>query len=77
MAEKKKSKREWLLCDHTCKQTDHIFESVLTASMSKKKGFTEFSVFLKRVSLLNPRVRTNFVAFPLEPVEGASKFGSI
>ena len=27
------------------------------------KGFTKFLVFLKRVSLLNPRVRTNFVAF--------------
>ena len=32
----------------------------------QKSGFTKFSVFLKRVSLLNPRVRTNFVAFPLE-----------
>ena len=28
--------------------------------------FTKFSVFMKRLSLLNPRVRTNFVAFPLE-----------
>ena len=28
--------------------------------------FTKFSVFLKRVSLLNRRDRTNFVAFPLE-----------
>ena len=36
-------------------------------SMSKQRGFTEFSVFLKRVGLLNPRARTNFVAFPLEP----------
>ena len=42
------------------------FESVLTTSMSKQRGFTKFSVFLKRVSLLNPRVRANFVAFPLE-----------
>ena len=32
----------------------------------QKRGFTKFSVFLKRVSLLNPRVRTNFVAFPIE-----------
>ena len=38
----------------------------LTTSMPKQRGFTKFSVFLKRVSLLNPRVRTNFVAFPLE-----------
>ena len=46
--------------------------------MSKQRGFTKFSVFLKRVSLLNPRVRTNFVAFPLERTkERASKFGSI
>ena len=30
------------------------------------KGFAKFSVFLKRVSLLNPRVRTNFVAFLFE-----------
>ena len=30
------------------------------------KGFTKFSVFLKGVSLLNPRVRTNFVAFPID-----------
>ena len=46
-------------------------ESVLTTSMSK-------SVFLKRVSLLNPRVRTNFVAFSFRKnQEGASKFGSI
>ena len=42
-----------------------LIESVLTTSMSKQ-GFTKFSVFLKRVSSLNPRVRTNFVAFPLE-----------
>ena len=33
----------------------------------QKRGFTKFSVFLKRVSLLNPRVHTDFVAFPLEP----------
>ena len=46
--------------------------------MSKRRGFTKFSVFLKRVSLLNPRLRTNFVAFPLEnDQERASKFGSI
>ena len=32
----------------------------------QKRGFTKFSVFLKRVSLLNFRVRTNFVAFSLE-----------
>ena len=32
----------------------------------QKRGFTEFLVFLKRVSLLNPWVRTNFVAFPIE-----------
>ena len=32
--------------------------------MSKQRGFTKFSVLLKRVSLLNPRVRMNFVAFP-------------
>ena len=31
----------------------------------QKRGFTKFSVFLKRVSLLNPRVRTNFMAFPI------------
>ena len=43
-----------------------LIESVLTTSMSKQWGFTKFSVFLKRVSLLNPGVRTNFVAFPLE-----------
>ena len=34
--------------------------------MSKQIEFTQFSVFLKRVSLLNPQVRTNFVAFPIE-----------
>ena len=34
--------------------------------MSKQRVFTKFSVFLKRVSSLNPRVHTNFVAFPLE-----------
>ena len=28
--------------------------------------FTKFLAYLKRVSLLNPGVRTNFVAFPLE-----------
>ena len=33
---------------------------------AQKRGFTKFSVFLKRVSLLNPPVRTNSVAFPLE-----------
>ena len=45
----------------------------------QKGGFTKFSVFLKRVSLLNLRVRTNFVAFPLERTTGKSlvKFGSI
>ena len=32
----------------------------------QKRGFTKFSVFLKQVSSLNPRVRTNFVAFPIE-----------
>ena len=32
----------------------------------QKRGFTKFSVSLKQVSLLNPRVRMNFVAFPLE-----------
>ena len=36
------------------------------------KGVTKFSVFLKRVSLLNPRVRTNFVAFPLARTTGKS-----
>ena len=36
------------------------------------KGFTQFSVFLKRVSLVNPQVRTNFVAFPLERTTGKS-----
>ena len=51
-------------------------ESVLTTSMSR--GFTKFSVFLKRVSLLNPRVRANFVAFSFrKKQERASKFGSI
>ena len=40
--------------------------------MSKQRGFTKFSVFLKRVSLLNPRVRTIFVAFPLEREPGKS-----
>ena len=40
--------------------------------MSKKKGFTKFSVFLKQVSLLNPQVRTNFVAFPIERTTGKS-----
>ena len=43
-------------------------ESVLTTSMSKQRGFTSFSVFLKRVSLLYPQVRTK---------ERASKFGLI
>ena len=48
-------------------------ESALTTSMSKKRGFTKFSVFP------NPRVRTNFVGLFLlkEQQEGASKFGSI
>ena len=32
----------------------------------QRRAFTEFSVFLQRVSSLNPRVRTNFVAFPIE-----------
>ena len=41
-------------------------ESVLATSMSKQRGFTKFSMFLKLVSLLNPGVRTNFVTFPLE-----------
>ena len=36
------------------------------------RGFTKFLVFLKRESLLNPRVRTNFVAFPLERTTGKS-----
>ena len=31
----------------------------------REKGFTKLSVF-QRVGLLNPRVRTNFVAVPLE-----------
>ena len=31
----------------------------------QKRGFTKFLVFLKRVSLINPRVRANFVAFSL------------
>ena len=44
----------------------HIFECVLTTSMSKQRGFPKFSVSLERVSLPNPRVRTNFVAVPLE-----------
>ena len=32
----------------------------------QKRGYTKFLVFLKRVILLNPRVPTNFVAFPIE-----------
>ena len=40
--------------------------------MSKERGFTKPLVFLKRVSLLKPRVRTNFVAFPLERTSGKS-----
>ena len=32
----------------------------------QKRRFTEFLIFLKRVSLLNPWVRVNFVAFPWE-----------
>ena len=38
----------------------------------QKRVFTKLSVFLERVSLLNPRVRTNFVAFPLERTTGKS-----
>ena len=34
--------------------------------VQQKGFFNKFSIFLKRVSLLNPRVRTNFVAFPWE-----------
>ena len=46
--------------------------------MSKQRGFTKFSVFLKRGSLLNPRVRASFVAFSFRKnQERASKFGSI
>ena len=45
-----------LLFDRKCFNHVHV----------QKGGFTKFSVCLKRVSLLNPRVRTNFVAFPLE-----------
>ena len=41
-----------------CKSFNHVHV--------QKRGFTKFSVFLKRVNLLNPRVRTNFVAFPIE-----------
>ena len=53
-----------------------FFQKCLTTSMSKQ--FTQFSVFLKGVSLLNPRVRTNFVAFPFgKSQERASKFSSI
>ena len=52
-------------------------ESVLTTSMSRQRGFAKSSVFLKRVSLLNPGVRTKFVAFPFRKnQERASKFGS-
>ena len=40
--------------------------------MSKQRGFTTFSVFLKRVSSLNPQVRANFVAFSLEKEPGKS-----
>ena len=47
-------------------------ESALTTSISKQRGFTKCSVFLKRVSLLNPRVRTNFVVFPIEWKTGRS-----
>ena len=36
--------------------------------MSKQKGFPKFSVFLKRMNLLNPGVRTNFVAFPSQKI---------
>ena len=47
----------------------------------QKRGFTKFPVFLKRVSLLNPQVRTNFVAFPIErtrkePRNSVQLFGS-
>ena len=53
--------------------TDHWYiESVLTTSMSKQRGFTKFSVFLKRVSLLKPRVRMNFVAFSFRKKPGKS-----
>ena len=38
----------------------------------QKRGFTKLSVFLKRASLLNPRVRPNFMAFPLERTTGKS-----
>ena len=42
-------------------------ESVLTTSMSKQRGLlTKVSEFLERLCLLNPRVRMNFAAFPLE-----------
>ena len=47
-------------------------------SSLKQRGFTKFSVFLKRVSLLNPRACTNFVGFSFRKnQERASKFGSI
>ena len=49
-----------------------FIESLLTTSMSKQRGLTKFSVFLQRVSLLNPRVRTNFVASLLEKEPGKS-----
>ena len=39
----------------------------------QKRGFTKFSVFLKRVSLLTRRVRANFVAFPLERTRKAPR----
>ena len=46
--------------------------------MSKQRGFAKFYVLLKRVSLLNPRVRTKFAAFSSRKnQERASKFSSI
>ena len=55
----------------------HLFFSGSEASMMlhwkslnhvhvQKRGFTKLSVSLKRVSLLNPQVRANCVAFPVE-----------
>ena len=55
----------WALRETTLRE-NIIVESVLTTSMSKQRGFTKFSVFLKRVSLLIPQLRMNFLAFPLE-----------
>ena len=54
-----------------------LFESVLTTSMSRKGGLLYFSVFLKRVSLRNPRVSTKLCGFAFRKnQERASKFGS-